>query len=487
MSKKEKKKKKKRVFGKIVLLLLIAAVIYIAFKYFKDDIIKPIRAYLPDFLTEGSMTPTPTPVDLKGITLRCTGGEWNNLNSEDENYRTAKETVEKKYNVRLEYVDVFDNNEELAYMSLVDMIKRSVEEGEPAVDIVSLGSGMLYAAYYGNLLADVTDYASSMNVGSVYKEAGMWKDRIYGISYDDVRNNMLIVYDKKYIEGLGLEQPYNLFIEGKWNYDDFEAYLRKMKAKLPEGVYPIGMDPYEWLTMAAGANGTVLFDKNGNLNLKDEAVIEAVEFYQKLEAEQLAYPMTASYDEYGDIDFLDVVSGIEAEEIVLKTSYLYALPEDKDRYGFVFWPWGSKVTCDDYYLTLSDNYKIATNYWNIDAPVKASCEKLGVDPAILTALIYDYHAVCQKDTVELMHKVWSSEKTGRALDGTEVKKVFDSATLSLLYEWGSERFDPDFSSKGQCFRYAAYDTLCGYTDAKEGLTKWYESGLKEIEDPFLTY
>jgi hypothetical protein len=486
MSRKEKKKKK-RVFGKIVLLLVLAGIVYIGFKYFKDDIVKPIRGYLPDFLTKNLGTPTPTPIDLKGITIRCTGGEWDKLDSDEEVYKTARETVERKYNVVLKKVDVLDNNEELAYMSVVDILKNSVEEGDPATDIVNLGSGQLYAAYFGDLLPDVTDYASKMNVGSVYKEAGTWKGKIYGISYDNVRNNMLIVYDRQYIEKLGLEQPYNLFIEGKWNYDDFEAYLRKMKAKLPEGVYPIGMDPYEWLSMAAGANGTVLFDNNGNINLKDEAVVEAVEFYQKLEAEQLAYPMTASFDEYGDIDFLDCVSGIEAEEIVLKTSFFAALPENKEKYGIVFWPWGSKVTCEDYYLTLSDNYKIATTNWSIDAPVKASCEKLGVDPAILTALIYDYQAICQKDTVDMMHRVWSSEKTGRAMDGTEVSKVFDSTTVNLLYEWGSERFDPDFSFKGQCFRYAGYETLCGYENAGECLAKWYEEGLTETENPFLSY
>ncbi len=488
MSRKEKKekKKKKKWFGKLVFLLLLAGVVYVGFKYFRNTIVAPIRDHLPSFMTEYLGTPTPTPIDLKGITLKCYGGEWDKF-EEDDVHRNAKAEIEKKYNVVLENVNPWGGDREMSFMGLSDVLKNAAADGNPVVDIVNIQSDQLYGAFFAEVFPDITEYAKKLEVGAAYKSAGTWKDRIYGISYDKTRNAMLIVYDRYYIESLGLEQPYNLFVEGKWNYDDFEAYLRKMKAKLPEDVYPIGMDPYEWISMAAAANGTVLFDNNGEINLNDEAVIEAVEFYQKLETEKLAYPMTAEIVDGAIID-LDVVSGLEADNIVMKTSYFDALPEDKDKYGIVFWPWGSKVSCDEYYLKLSENYRIATNAWSIDAPIKIACEKKGVEPEVLTKLIYDYHVLCDAEKTEKMRKIWSAEKAGKTLDGTEVENMFGLTTLSILYEWGTERSLPDYSVGGAAFREAGYEVLCGYPEDVNGcLGEWKERAVEELANPFIVY
>ena len=84
---------------------------------------------------------------------------------------------------------------------------------------------------------------------------------------------------------------------GEWSYDDMKEYLTEMKAKLPEGVYPIGIHYYHWASMAAAANGIMQIDSDGNINFNEEGFIEAMSFYRELIDEGLACPMEVEKDE----------------------------------------------------------------------------------------------------------------------------------------------------------------------------------------------
>lgn len=486
MGKKKEKKKKKRFLGKFIFLLLLAGAVYVGFKYFREDIVNFVSRYIPEAKALSNATPTPTPYDLGGVTLKCYGGEWDNLDSQEELYKNAKAEIEKKYNVVLEKAELL-TDDEFAFKSAADVLRESVEKGEPAADIVNLSSSLLYTAFYSELFPDVTDSVGFIEVGSPYLEAGTWKGKVYGVSYDKIRDMRFIVYKRDYIEALEMELPSMLFVEGKWDYDRFEIYLRKLKEKLPKGVYPIGMDPYEWLSMAAGANGSVLLDNNMDINLADEGVMEAVRFYQKLEADELAYPMTAVYDDMGSIIDLDYAAGFSSDKIALKTASISELPADTDNIGIVCFPWGSKVHCDDYYLTISDDYLVPTGNWSIDAPVKAACEKKGLDPAILTRLIYDYNSACSEDTVKLMHKVWINENKKNVNVDTTVEGIFATNLDNVIFDWAANRFVPDYSSMGYAVRMAGYDTLCGYADPSECFNKWIEEWKTELENPILEY
>ncbi len=488
MSKKEKKekKKKKKHFGGFIFFLVLAGGLFLGYQGFKEQIILFVKEQLP-FLNGGRVEAkaTPTPDDLKGIVLTCYGGEWDNLDSNDKKYKEAKEYVEKKYNVILKKFEMGDDYSE-AEFDILSYLRNSIENGDPGVDIVNIPSSQLYYAFFLDIFPDVTEIVKSFEVGSSFIEAGTWKDKVYGISYDRNRDTRFIIYDREYIRSLDLEDPLTLFVKGEWNYDDFEKYLRQLREKIPEDMYPIGMDPFEWLIMASGANGAVLLDNDGNDHLLDERVAEAVRFYQRMELEELAYPMTATYVD-GALMGLDIRSGLDDDSLVLKTACYSELPKDLSKYGIVCFPWGYHIECKEYFLNLPDDYYIPTTDWSIDAPVKASCEKKELDTELMTRLIYDYHYKCAGETVNVMTRAWRAETRDKKTTPMFDTGIFETNADNVIFEWMSERFDTDYSSRVGAYRYAGYDTLCGYEDPEDCFRERSEEIKENLAKPFVSY
>ena len=231
--------------------------------------------------------------DFGGVTIKCYGGPWGNLTSEDTYYQDAKTEVEEKYNIKLELAEMegYDGTND------DDLLVSSVAAGDPCVDMITLNPESSVTCFTNGLLYDISDYLDELQVGSIYTDAGTWQGKCYGVSYDNIGDSWVLVYDRDYLEEIGMEKtPTEMFMEGKWDYASFEAYLTEMKSKLPEDVYPIGQYPYHWGVMASGANGVSFVDSTGKLNMLDDSFVEATEEYQKLVDSCLAYPATLGTD-----------------------------------------------------------------------------------------------------------------------------------------------------------------------------------------------
>ena len=424
--------------------------------------------------------------DFGGVTVKAFGSEWNNLDSEDQKYVDAKAEIEEKYNIKLEKaaMDGYDGyNDD-------DLLIASVAAGDPAADIITLNPESLIACYTGDILFDITDYLDEIQVGSIYTNAGTWQGRCYGISYDNLGDSWVLVYDRDLLKEIGMEKtPTEMVMEGKWDYDSFEAYLTEMKSKLPDGVYPIGNYPYHWATMAAGANGVALADNEGNLNLTNDATIEALEFYQKLEKEGLAYPQSVGTNEEGEAE-LDTAYAVDDDRIVLKRAESWQLGGLEFNYGICYWPWGSNVTCDGDYTTLSDNYKVNTSYWGVDCVVKASVDKTGIPGEVLTKIAYDYRALVTDDGIDWMHEAYEKEKEGNfTVYGKEYgeSRSFYTDEDIELYDWAHSRFQPDLS---WCMDSAelikawdgVQDVLAGFKDARSTMESYENEGKAKLKD-----
>lgn len=424
--------------------------------------------------------------DFGGVTVKAFGSVWNNLDSEDADpiYEEAKEYIQEKYNIVLEKaaMDGYDGyNDD-------DLLIASVSAGDPVADIITLNPESLVACYMNEILYDLTDYLDELQVGSIYSTAGTWQGKCYGISYDNLGDSWVLAYDRGYLEDHGIEKtPTEMFMEGKWDYDSFKAYLVEMKSHLPDGVYPIGNYPYHWLTMAAGANGVALVDSDGNLNITDDAVIEALEFYQELENEGLAYPMSVNED-----DSTDTAYQYEDERIVLARLESWQLG-GYDNFGIVYWPWGSNVTCEGDYTTLSDNYKVNSCYWGVDCVVAASCEKLGIPGDVMTQIVYDFRDYVEDCT--FMHEAWEAEQEGDytvyGREYGEPRNFFTEEDIEL-YDWGHSRFQPDLSwtlDSASIIRIwdAAKDVLARYQDARSTMESYYNEGISNLKDAGFTY
>lgn len=424
--------------------------------------------------------------DFGGVTVKAFGSEWNNLNSDDLVYKEAKEAVEAKYNIKLEVatMDGYDGyNDD-------DLLIASVAAGDPATDIITLNPESMISCYQNDILFDITDYVDDMQIGSIYTDAATWQGRCYGVSYDNLGDSWVLVYDRDYLKEIGMEKtPTEMFMDGKWDYDSFEAYCTEMKSKLPDGVYPIGNYPYHWAIMAAGANGTSIADNDGTIHFTDDAFLETLEFYQKLEDEGLAYPMAVTTDDDGN-ESLDSAYAVDDERIVMKRAEAWQLGSIPFNYGIVYWPWGSNVTCDGDYTTLSDNYTVSTCYWGMDAVVAASVEKTGIPGEVMTQIIHDYREAITDGGLDWMHTAWEAEQKGdNTVYGKEYGETrsFYSEEDIALYDWGHSRFRADMSwamdsagliSVWDSFAYV----LGGHQDARSTMESYNNEALANLKD-----
>lgn len=424
--------------------------------------------------------------DFGGVTVKAFGSEWNNLDSEDLVYQEAKEAVEQKYNIKLEKaaMDGYDGyNDD-------DILIASVAAGEPAADIITLNPESLIPCYMSGILYDITDQLDDLKVGSIYTDAGTWQGKCYGVSYDNLGDSWVLVYDRDFLEEIGMEKtPTEMFMEGKWDYENFEAYLTEMKSKLPDGKYPIGNYPYHWAVMAAGANGTALTDNNGKVGLTDDATIEALEFYQKLENEGLAYPQSVTTNADGEKE-LDTAYAVDDDRIVLKRVESWQLAGLEFNYGICFWPWGSNVTCDGDYTTLSDNYKVSTSYWGVDCVVAASADTTGIPGDVLTKIAYDYRNLVCEGGLGYMRDAYDAEQEGNftvyGKEYGETRSFYTQEDIEL-YDWGHSRFQADLSwcmDKAELVKTwdAVQDVLAEFKDARSTMESYANEGEANLKD-----
>ena len=239
--------------------------------------------------------------DFGGAEVRVFGNKWNDLDPDAEGDKTqyldAAAQVEEKYNIKFVYAkpDGYDG------YNLGELIQAGITAGDAGVDILDSEPDALISLLSSGALTDLTNDMDQIHVGSLYKEAVTWQDHCYGMTFDNVGDTYFMVYSRDYLEEIGMDvTPTEKFMAGEWSYDDMKEYLTEMKAKLPEGVYPIGIHYYHWASMAAAANGVIQIDSDGNINFNQEGFIEAMSFYKELIDEGLACPIEVEKDEDGD-------------------------------------------------------------------------------------------------------------------------------------------------------------------------------------------
>ena len=445
------------------------------------------------FAEEEAATEAEETYDFGGVTIKCFGSAWGNLDTEEEDsiWLEAKAFVEEKYNVVLEKaaMDGYDGyNDD-------DLLIASVAAGDPVADIICLNPESMVACYMNGILFDETPYLDELEIGSIYSQAGTWQGKCYAISYDNLGDAWVLAYDRAYLKEIGMEKtPTEMFMEGKWDYESFKEYCVEMKSKLPEGVYPIGQYPYHWMAMAAGANGKALVDTDGNLNMASDEVIEAMTFYQELENEGLAFPMAYITDDEGNTT-RDIAYQYDDERIVMARVECWQLGgiAENGEYGIVYWPWGSAVTCEGDYTTLSDNYKVNTVYWGADAVVDLSCEKLGIPGNIMHKIIYDYRSY--GEDLDFMHEAWEQEQAGDFVlygrEAGEPRNFYTEEDIEL-FDWAHSRFQADLSwtlDSAEIIRIwdAARECLIDRLDPRSTLESYYNEGVANLKDAGFTY
>lgn len=395
--------------------------------------------------TEGGAEET---YDFGGVTVKAYGGVYDNLIPDkadvDLKWLEAKEYVDKKYNINLTGVKIEGDDG----TNDMELILSSVAAGDPATDIMTVTAPKLLIGVKNDLLMELTPYIDMYKVGSAYTDAMSWNGKCYGISFDDIGSCWAMVYDRDLVKKIGMEKtPTEMFMEGKWDYDNFVTYLADMKAKLPDGVYPIGAYPFHWPLMAGAANGVPVVDSTGHVGYKDEAFLQAVQLYKDLQTQGLAAPVTTTVKDDGTTGY-NFPWSINDETIVLKRAEQWEFASINYDFGIVPYPWGPNVTCDGDYTTLSDNYKVSFAYWGGMSVLKTAEERTGIPGEILAKIAQDYEEASDGTGKKWMHDAYEKEQAGEqvifsanpgapgAFSTEEDIAVNDWMHSRFTFEWG---------------------------------------------------
>lgn len=429
--------------------------------------------------------------DFGGQVVKVHGNIWDNLKEPVPNDAGEVDTtnydkywgfaheIEEKYNIKFEWVDLEGadgyNDAELTINSILN--------GQCYADILAVSDSTFVSMMTGDYLADITDEVDQLKVGSLWTEAGTWKGRVYGQTYDGIGDCYVLAYSRDYLKSIGMEKtPTDMFMEGKWSYEDCKAYLSEMKAKLPEGTYPISTHYYHWASMAPAANGGVVsVDSNGEIGFADPRYTAALEFYVELQNLGLAQMMEptdkgdGTYSTSFNYGHNGGMSSAKEGNIFVMTMiegwHRQYLLDEIGEWGIVPYPWGPEVTCSEPdkvdeegnpigYTTLSDNYRTVQSIWtNTVIPKQEYRNASSISDIDLFKIAKDMFDKNSPNGAAVRLAAWEAEQKGEVFDylgdnpgsignfcTVEDAKIFDWLHTRVQYDWGHALDDANITN-----------------------------------------
>lgn len=230
--------------------------------------------------------PAAEPVDLGGRVIKVAA--WWDLtpagNTADEKARLEKiAEVEKKYNVKIEFVNV-------PFEEYMNKFTTSVLAGEPFADIVQLEYKSALPAIMKGQLLPISEFTTDQN--NINNEANlqMKYPAIGGGEYgfdNPISLGLGLHYNRELFKKHGLPDLQELHAKGEWNWDKFmEIAKQATKDTNNDGKTDVwgfsgwAIDAVKHFTAANG--GKIVDDANGKEGLSDPKTLEAAEFVNRL-------------------------------------------------------------------------------------------------------------------------------------------------------------------------------------------------------------
>ena len=420
--------------------------------------------------------------DLQGMTVKVRN--WDSPNPYDpecdpvdvEKWLPIYEAAKEKYNCNFEfYVPTVE------YDEFTTEWLQSIASGTPAWHITNNFSAMWLLTMTGNGgLEDITAALDTIEMPELFKNTVTAGGKAYGF-VTDYQGTEGLVYNRQMIEEAGMEYtPTEMFMNGNWSYNDFYDYMVELQSKLPEGCYAFFIDPNYWNIFASAANGTQHVDNAMNITMTSDAYIETMEFLQKLwNAGVCRMPNvteSGSYDNWGTPS-ATFDQGVEVAMTHRAMWQVGGLNNNGVDWGFVPYPWGSNVTCDGDYTTLSDNYRAAYYDFGCMGQILAGVENdfPGIEKdyliEALVNLTYDLF-VTEEKQADLAAKAAGAEEEKEMELGSfntmEDAIVYNFLLERTVYNNSSTISDytectfndhPNIDWFGSAIRYAVYDNL----------------------------
>lgn len=382
--------------------------------------------------------------DLKGMTVKVRLWDSPNPYSEDtdqvdvDKWLPIFEAAKAKYNCEFAFYEPTVEYDEFTTEWL-----QSITSGSPCWHITNNFSAMwLITMTVNNGLEDISKAVETLQIPEIFKHTATAGDGVYGFvtSYQGTEG---LVYNKAMIEDAGMEMnPTEMFLAGKWSYNDFYNYMTELQSKLPEGDYAFFIDPYYWAIFATTANGTQPVASTLDTTVTDDAFIECMEFLQKVwNAGVCRMPdgEKGNYSNWGTPG-KTFDQGVEVAMTHRATWQMGGLNNNGVDWGFVPYPWGNNVTIEgDDYTTLSDNYRAAFYDYGCMGNILAGVENdfPGIDKDyLLEALVnltYDLFVSDEKKAS------LAAEVAGTAGEKELDMGAFNYEEDAILYNWLLQR------------------------------------------------
>jgi maltose-binding protein MalE len=207
--------------------------------------------------------------------------------------------TEAKYNVVINYEN-YPASAAWGPSRVSSIIQASVA-GEPLSDIYWVTSDWLQELVTGNAIAEVTPYMNTIgvNIPDAYNDIGEYQGKVYGFeSYRPTIDGGLY-YNADLIASLGVTNPTDMYLDGDWNWTNFEAWATQVQTALDgetEDMYALGGMMSYYAEAMTTLNGGSLINKNtGRVSFAQTAALETYDFLTTLFNKNLFEP-SPQYD-----------------------------------------------------------------------------------------------------------------------------------------------------------------------------------------------
>lgn len=383
-------------------------------------------------------------------------------NTAREKKATMLDEFQKETGVALEFV-------ELPQEEQLETITQSVVAGDPVADVVRVSGDTYQQLVASDTLSDISEFSKEeMKNGDLPTtwsfDAGQVFDKYYGVSRDLAPNPEMLVYDKSLLTQAGVEKtPLQMYTDGEWNWENARQYFLDIQTAIGDDYTVWSAEPYFVAKYGIASNGVVPITPDGQVNLTDDKVYEALDFYKGLYDDGI---MKFYLDEEGAPIWAEAEADWEGGKSVFTTLEGWrsdvAIRNTDKEYGFVPYPTNDGV--DEAAMQVpagtGDMYIVPKGVEDVGAAAQVAFYlnrqanvNYYVDGIDVTA-----------DSADWMNRNSSEENNGDAYAAVRANAVPD---LSGLYQANTD-FD-------------LTESVTNYFVSGESISSAFESGSKVIE------
>ncbi|WP_128655489.1 extracellular solute-binding protein [Paenibacillus sp. 598K] len=259
----------------------------------------------------------------------------------DELARERIANVEKKYNVKISYLNT-------EYWSTSEKLSASVMANDPFAEIVRVPDGFIWGLMNGGFLTPLNDYTAASRMSDEMIEAMKFGgDTVYGLEGWFNDNESGVYYNKRLFKEAGLKNPQELMEEDNWNWAAMVDAAKKLTVDnngdgKPDQ-YGLAGAHYVMSEMMIASNGGRIYDESTS-----KVMFDAPESMEALNLLHSLYNEHKVVKENEGNDWEDPAKYFAEGIIAMYPGGLWEIEgrivdKMKDEWGYVYFPKGPKA------------------------------------------------------------------------------------------------------------------------------------------------